>query len=227
MSKVPGLKASQPTKPCKVCAEPIKQAARICNQCKSYQDWRANINVSSTVLSLLVALVTVLTAAVPAIKSALTPEDSQLSFVFQDASFDSIGILVSNSGIRPGAVGGGQFLLTGDPLIWSFIELSIVGRPNGSSFIIDPGTSKLLELSSGVTDLGPEDPMIGDCLLQFQKKEFAAKSREKMELRIPCDDMRRFIVNAHTKMQDWQKRKQAPSVPQPPAEASPHAAKPQ
>jgi hypothetical protein len=49
------------TKPCKVCGEEIRESARKCNHCDSYQDWRLNIGFSNTVLSLLVALCSVLT----------------------------------------------------------------------------------------------------------------------------------------------------------------------
>jgi hypothetical protein len=71
---------SDDTKPCKVCGEAIKKVARICIHCNNYQDWRAEVNVSSTVLALLVALASVLSWAVPVITTALTPKNSDLIF---------------------------------------------------------------------------------------------------------------------------------------------------
>ena len=78
--------AANDMKACKVCAEEIKKAARICIKCNSYQDWRANLSVSNTVLALLVALISVLTAAVPALKQTFTPKNSSISVTFQGAN---------------------------------------------------------------------------------------------------------------------------------------------
>jgi hypothetical protein len=70
-------------KPCKVCGEAIKRSARKCIHCDSYQDWHANIGMSTTVLSLLVALVAVLTPAVPVMKTTFSSKNSSLSFSLQ------------------------------------------------------------------------------------------------------------------------------------------------
>jgi hypothetical protein len=87
-----------------VCAEPIKKAARKCIHCDSYQDWHANIGMSSTVLSLLVALVSVLTAAIPVVKDAFTPKNALLTATFQGANSDRLSVLFTNQGTRPGSV---------------------------------------------------------------------------------------------------------------------------
>lgn len=63
------------TKRCKVCAEPINISAKKCIHCQSDQEWTSRLGFSATVLSLLVALITVLTAAIPVIRDAITPRD--------------------------------------------------------------------------------------------------------------------------------------------------------
>ena len=49
----------------------------------SYQGGLRRVGLSSTVLSLLVALVSVLTAAVPVLKDALTPKNSDITATYQ------------------------------------------------------------------------------------------------------------------------------------------------
>src|SRR5215469_8570287 len=89
---------------CKICGEPISTTARKCTHCDSYQDWRGGINISNTVLSLLVALVSVLAVAIPAIHEALKAKNSELRFAFQGVNKEAITIFATNSGTRPGAV---------------------------------------------------------------------------------------------------------------------------
>ena len=95
----------QGLKRCEVCQEPINERALKCIHCSSEQGFmRRRLGLSSTVLSLLVALVTVLTAAIPVIKNAFTPEDLRVTAAFQAADAHSVSVMVSNNGIRAGSV---------------------------------------------------------------------------------------------------------------------------
>ena len=49
-----------PTKLCKYCQKPMPHKAVICTECTSWQNWRGKLNVSVPVLSLLLALATVI-----------------------------------------------------------------------------------------------------------------------------------------------------------------------
>jgi hypothetical protein len=92
-------------KRCVACAEPINQDAGKCIHCQSAQGGVSRyVGFSSTVLSLLVALVSVTTAMVPVIKDALTPKDSSLQATFQSTVGTAPTILISNQGIRSGSV---------------------------------------------------------------------------------------------------------------------------
>jgi hypothetical protein len=103
----------QGIKACKVCGEPIRQTARKCIKCGSYQGWFSGLGLSASILALLTALLSVATVAVPVIRDALTPKDSSLAFSLQgEGSPDVISVLVTNSGIRPGTVGGGVLFVT-------------------------------------------------------------------------------------------------------------------
>src|SRR5688500_2359672 len=50
---------------CVVCQEPIRLGATTCIHCGSSQGWQRHLSVSSTVLALLVALISVLQSALP------------------------------------------------------------------------------------------------------------------------------------------------------------------
>lgn len=76
-------------------------AGRKCTECDSYQDWRRFFGIATPSLSLMVALVAVLSATIPVIKTALTPLDSKLSYHFSSFSYGHVYAFVSNSGARP------------------------------------------------------------------------------------------------------------------------------
>ncbi len=95
---------------CITCCEEMKDGAMKCIHCDSFQDYRRHLRFSSTVLALLVALISVLTFAIPAIKSVITPKNSNIKFTFQGFGEKSIVYIVSNKGIRPGGVGDVFFI---------------------------------------------------------------------------------------------------------------------
>ena len=76
-------------------------AAKKCIHCGSYQSFGGRINFSATILSLLVALIAVIGAAVPAIKNLLTPEVA--TFRFSEPSFGqgTISVTATNIGGQP------------------------------------------------------------------------------------------------------------------------------
>ena len=95
---------SPTNKVCKNCAEEIKFDAKLCNHCVSFQDWRSNFQFGTVVLFLLVALVSVLSIALPALIASLIPNNSRLEFTVQGSSKDTVFVLVSNLGKRPGSI---------------------------------------------------------------------------------------------------------------------------
>ena len=148
------------TKRCRVCGEPINLIALKCIHCSSEQArWRLRLGLSRTVLSLLVALVSVLTAALPALKDFLTERNSDLSISFQVADKESLAFLITNRGARPGSIST-AVLDIHTPKPWRTLRLEIVrmfssGVPNprdldprGPAQIIDPGRSLLINYST-------------------------------------------------------------------------------
>jgi len=133
-----------------VCAEPINEKASKCIHCQSDQGGiRRRLGVSTTVLSLLVALVTVLTFAIPVIRDALTSRDSRLIASMQGMSDDRvIAVLVSNTGARPGTVGWANISAIGQAF-----SLSVQGDV---PIVVEPGKSVLVRFKN--TSPAPDLP---------------------------------------------------------------------
>jgi hypothetical protein len=124
---------------CRVCRETIQCGAKKCIHCDSFQDWRANLNLSSSVLALIIALVSVTSIAGPAILELFQRDGSRVTFEYQQSIGPEVIYVASNSGRRPGSVG---------PIYLSFPD------PNGrvgiqlqsaqSQYVIMPGEFKAI-----------------------------------------------------------------------------------
>ena len=98
---------------CRYCKEDIKLGARKCIHCDSYLDWRRYLGMSSSVLALLIALVSVLTTALPAFHKYIVGNRSNLDLEFQASSGGDIYIVASNDGYRSGRVNFGELSFKG------------------------------------------------------------------------------------------------------------------
>jgi hypothetical protein len=89
---------------CKQCCNAIPRGARLCSHCSSYQDWRSWFSVSSTVLALLTALVSVLGIATPAVINVLHSPKSDA--ILQTPSLDgtTLRVVAINRGDAPASL---------------------------------------------------------------------------------------------------------------------------
>ena len=99
--------AYQNGKLCEVCKQPMPKDAVKCNACDSYRNWRQYTAISSTILSLLVALVAVLSPAITALSTFLD-RHSHTNFKLASANNDVIYLTVWNTGQKPSAILGGR-----------------------------------------------------------------------------------------------------------------------
>lgn len=136
--------ASKENKRCRICGEDIKLAARKCVHCGSWQDWRGSIGMSATILSLLVALVSVTTALLPAMTDFLRTDDSSFRFSFQRSSKQGFAILVSNIGRRPGSVGSALIDLSSKKQFIGEIYFDMSDIGNRAAVAVQPGSTVLL-----------------------------------------------------------------------------------
>lgn len=99
---------------CHFCKKEIEDGAIKCVHCDSYQNWRKYIQFSNTVLSLLVALISVTALATPIIIKACKADKTDVRIKIINKQFDlSRGygklsfkgdLLISNIGNKPGIV---------------------------------------------------------------------------------------------------------------------------
>jgi hypothetical protein len=132
---------------CSTCSAEIPRGARICTKCNQFQDWRGffgrSSTVLSTILSLLVALFSVLTTAIPVIHNALTPERSNVQCSLLDWTDKNAKLVVSNKGVRPAVVQRAEVVLeTPDGS-----KSSVILNPTESDPILEPGKYRVLIFS--------------------------------------------------------------------------------
>jgi hypothetical protein len=177
------------TKPCKICREPINSEARKCIHCQSSQSFLSGLAVSATMMSLLVALVSVLSAAVPAMRSLLTPVNSDLVFVPQGVTAQTVSVLVSNRGIRPGSLRSGAVELDNGALL----QLHICDLPKNEPRIIDAGKTELVRMYSSAQLESPADAK--ECLLGIINTDFRGVDRRDT-VKLHCGNVLPFL-SAH------------------------------
>jgi len=174
------------TKPCRACWEPINQHASKCIHCGSEQGWRARLAIGSTTLSLLVALFSVLTVAIPVSVSMLTPKNSKLAFSPQGLTKTNVSVLVSNNGVRAGSVRSGSLHLDSYT-----VQLHIGGMEKNEPKIVEPGKSELVKLYAA----GKTDP-VGDpkkCWVEIKSVDFTGSGNDD-SVDVGCDAARTFVM---------------------------------
>ena len=144
---------------CRYCREPMFAGATKCNKCGGFQNWRRFFDLSSVFLSLLIALIGVSSAVLPALTEVVTPT-SDLVIRAHHCERDAISLLVENRGSKPGIVG--NFEMTGycrgirfDP------EAATDGKPYWGIYTIlgtDGATSRIVPPRSSVQIRFPVGP---------------------------------------------------------------------
>lgn len=187
------------TKQCKVCGEAIKVVARKCIHCDSYQDWHADVSISSTVLALIVALVTALTAALPVLQRTLTANNSELSFSFQAATKEIISVLVTNQGVRPGSVvNHGSLSITPKDGKKVPYELALSNTKDAGAILIEPGTSVILNYQLDPLSKPPNPQVLDDdlsCTLRLPYNEFKTTTGLVEKLSPACHEFKFWVAN--------------------------------
>jgi hypothetical protein len=181
------------TKACRICGEDIKLSAIKCTHCDSYQDWRSSLTFSSTILSLLVALIAVLTAALPVVTREFSTKHSRILFSYLWASSEYVSVLSSNSGNSHGAVHSAWLLVDEQPRI----ALAIVGLAFDGVELIPENKNVLINFYP-ITP--PADFKLSSkldaCYLQIIYRNFSEDSRT-LRLNVPnCAELAEFLSRA-------------------------------
>lgn len=140
---------------CLSCRSYIPEESKICSRCNSVQFFWGYVNVSQLTLSLLVALISLLVAAVPLIKSLLARDHSKTSFsIVELTKSDKLMVLARNEGNEASYLKSvifefGRFKKTSRELI---VEM---GEANKDKVIL-PGKHRIFYLSVVTFDVAEE-----------------------------------------------------------------------
>lgn len=122
------------TVPCIVCKEPIHRGARICTQCKSWQDWTRHLTRWSTTIAAALAIVPLWTGAVSLYKIAFH-HAAEIKIQALTCDISAVTLVVTNSGDRAGILGSSSLSLqvndisVGKPITLRAVEEHPVVRP--------------------------------------------------------------------------------------------------
>jgi len=109
-------------KTCRLCASPMNEGAVKCTVCDAFDGWRRFLPASSVVLSLLVALVTVIGAVGPKFVDWLH-RNSETSVFIVGGSQTELYVTAANNGNKPSAIRGFHVRFENVPLPDTDLEL--------------------------------------------------------------------------------------------------------
>lgn len=181
---------------CRICKETIRKDAIKCPHCGSFQNWRRHMGTSSAFLSVVVALISVLTVFFAVLSDSLVKDDSNINasvINWQRTYFNDRGRMsqvlvveafVTNSGKKPGAVmafsvkGKGQeqfqYLRSG-PLQHS----NEYAHDEIKAEIVEPGKTLLLKkYLKTLLDIKAFESAYSNALLQLEVIDFGGARRE-------------------------------------------------
>lgn len=162
------------TKRCLICGEPINTAARKCIHCGSGQNAvQQKLGFSTNLLSMSVALVSVLGVVVPILIESATPDDSKLIFSLQYATGSELFVIVTNQGKEPGTVATASLRLKDGK------SVQLRSSEAAPVQVIEPKKAILLRFHKFIVDgkrVAPEylfdAPNDKTCILSFDSTSF-------------------------------------------------------
>lgn len=126
---------------CMDCAKNIPEGARKCVHCSSFQDFRRHLAFGNVFLSLIIALLSVVTVTVVHVWDALVSEASNVQIIFLDISRNSADILVTNDGDADGVVMSAIIVTKGREL-----NVPILYQDIAAPHVIKPRTTYKMSL---------------------------------------------------------------------------------
>jgi hypothetical protein len=185
-----GLTLKEDNKLCIECSLPIPRSAKKCTECDTYQDWRRYLPFSTTILSLTIALFSVLGLSIPSIIEAMKDRDAKINaaIISNRMGFLQYGgvarrslivdLFVTNSGKLPGAIKGVGVKFRGEK-DWDYNSVLFDKDQEGkqvtiawTSAILEPVRSRIIEVSHPTT---VSDDLAGKFQLQIQYFRFDSR----------------------------------------------------
>ncbi|MBV1959276.1 MAG: hypothetical protein KUG53_00955 [Pseudomonadales bacterium] len=106
------LKENKERVRCRICMSEIEDGALKCIHCGGFQDWRGGINLSQSVLALIIALVSILSVTAPPVLAWYKGTSSNIDVKWVNVQDTYFGFVAVNSGNAPGILPRGTLFLT-------------------------------------------------------------------------------------------------------------------
>jgi len=159
-----------------------------CTKCDGFQNWYNRIAVSTTVLAMLTALISVAGATIPNMWSWYRSGNSHVSVSFaHDDDQGGMYLTATNDGDRIGSIGDVSVEFTAKDKQYSFpAALDPASNPS-----IEPGKSQKVRYT---LDVGKEldsysvDDVKGGCVLKIEVREFSSARNATIDRR--CSELR-------------------------------------
>lgn len=132
------------TLPCRQCKSLIPVGARLCRECKSYQDWRGFLNISTAMMALIIAALSVATVAAPVFYKIFGLNKSKIVIGAPIIEGETLRVIVTNTGTMPGAIRAPRVYSSMNREHSNWFEWLNLGFVRSSDSYIAPG-SKLIE----------------------------------------------------------------------------------
>ncbi len=149
---------------CVTCKEKINAKALKCIHCDSYQDWRKYLNITNTSLTLIIALISVITLSLPTLSNFVISKKENITAQIIGNSGNRLLILLTNEGGKTGAIESeGSIILLSkskSPFPIYLDENISSDSKNADRLLLKSGESRILlartnggaPTSNGVTD---------------------------------------------------------------------------
>lgn len=181
---------------CITCREKVHKGAIKCTHCGSFQNWRRHLGLSSSFLSLVLAIISVLTVFITVVSDSTTKKDSDIDAsiinwqrtYFSDSSRLSqvliVETFVTNSGKKPAAIkafsikgaGEEQFhYLTSGPLE----QTDRYSHKETKAQIVEPGKTLLLKNHlKTLLDVQAFEERYSNSVLQLEVVHFSGRKQD-------------------------------------------------
>ncbi len=133
-------------KQCFRCFEQINSSAKVCKHCNSTQNWKRHLHFSNIILSLVVALVAILSYAIPKMIELKISNQSDIKAEFTFSDKGKAYILVSNNGKRPALIKSFCILLDNYELDFDFNRIDLKGNKS----IVSPSSTSIYTLEQSL-----------------------------------------------------------------------------
>ncbi len=132
---------------CRTCCEEIADGAKKCTHCGSFQNYRRFFTISSTALSLLIALLSVSGLVLPNLIDAMKHPEAEVTFTIAHADSDRIWVLAKNAGRTAAILNDVWLIAPGENDEPHYLHYTVVcfGRSNG---YLEPGMDNLIIMAA-------------------------------------------------------------------------------